>query len=74
MLSTSHHGVFIGRNQNYLAECNLSSMPQDNIPLVRRDTGSGACYVDSGNRLFTLISRGNKSKNYNRRRWNDGIS
>lgn len=54
-LSTSHHGVFIGRNQNCWKECNMLKMKADNIPLVRRDTGGGACYVDKGNRLFTFI-------------------
>ena len=67
LLSTSHHGVFIGRNQNYLAECNLPEMIKDKVPLLRRDTGGGACYVDQGNRLFTFITRGNISRddNYN---------
>lgn len=40
-LSSSHHGVFIGRSQNCWTEANLKLMDQDNVPLVRRDTGGG---------------------------------
>lgn len=44
-LSSSHHDVFIGRNQNCWNACNI----------VRGDTGGGACYVARGNHLFSLI-------------------
>jgi len=66
-LSTSHHGVFIGQNQNCWSECNMNLMRQDNIPLIRRDTGGGACYVDRGNRLFSFVnsfSRDSKAVNF----------
>src|SRR5437868_2197459 len=56
-LSTSHHGVFIGKNQNCWKECDMKKMNEDNVPLVRRDTGGGACYVDSGNVLFSFIEK-----------------
>lgn len=39
ILSSSHHGVMIGRNQNYLAECNLNALSIDNVPLIRRESG-----------------------------------
>lgn len=65
MLSCSHHGVMIGRNQNYLAECNLQAMKDENVPLIRRESGGGACHVDRGNRLFTLIGNDtSREKNY----------
>jgi lipoate---protein ligase len=56
-LSTSHHGVFIGQSQNCWAEANIKLMDKENVPLIRRDTGGGACYVDRGNRLFGFISK-----------------
>lgn len=65
MLSSCHHAVMIGRNQNYMAECNLGAMIRDNVPLIRRESGGGACYVDKGNRLFTLIGDNNRENNYN---------
>lgn len=55
LLCSSHHGVFIGRNQNCWQECNMQKMREAKVPLVRRDTGGGACYVDRGNRLFSFI-------------------
>jgi lipoate-protein ligase A len=55
-LSRSDHAVMIGRHQNCWAECNLNKMSRDKIPLVRRQTGGGACYVDQGNALFAFIS------------------
>ena len=58
-LSSSHHGVFIGKHQNCWKECNMLKMKEDDIPLVRRDTGGGACYVDRGNRLFSFIEVNN---------------
>jgi len=54
-LCSSHHGVFVGRYQNIWKECNMAAMRQDSIPLIRRDTGGGACYVDRGNRLFSFV-------------------
>src|SRR3989338_8200730 len=56
-LSTSHDGVFIGSMQNCWKECNIQKMEEEGVPLIRRDTGGGACYVDKGNRLFSLIGR-----------------
>ena len=66
-LSSSHHGVFIGRNQNCWKECHIQKMKEDNVPLIRRDTGGGACYVDKGNLLFSFIENFNQTnfkKNY----------
>lgn len=62
LLCSSHHGVFIDRNQNCWQECNMEKMRNDKVPLVRRDTGGGACYVDKGNRLFSFIEVNNNPK------------
>lgn len=56
-LSSSHQGVFIGKNQNCWKECDMQKMDKDQIPLIRRDTGGGACFVDKGNRLFSFIEK-----------------
>ncbi len=59
-LCSSHHGVFIGSNQNLWKECDTEKMKRDGVPPVRRDTGGGACYVDSGNRLFSFFDFNSK--------------
>ncbi len=48
--------VVIGKNQSSRAECDLSAMEQDGIPLVRRLSGGGAVWHDRGNLCFSFIS------------------
>jgi len=59
--------VVIGRNQNPWAECNLKSMADKNVHLVRRQTGGGAVFQDLGNTNFTFLSskdRYDKQRNF----------
>lgn len=48
--------VVIGRAQNPWLECNLRSMENDNITMVRRQSGGGTVYHDFGNLNYTIIS------------------
>ncbi|MBQ7875266.1 MAG: lipoate--protein ligase [Oscillospiraceae bacterium] len=48
--------VVIGRNQNVFLECNLDYMKEKGILPVRRFSGGGAVYQDSGNLNFTYIT------------------
>lgn len=68
-LATSSPHVSIGRNQNCWKECNMHLMKQDNIPLIRRDTGGCACYLDNNVRLFAFSNsnsnRTSTNKNFN---------
>ena len=57
--------VVIGRNQNPWAECNLKKMEENNIHLVRRQSGGGAVFQDLGNTNFTFLS---SRSEYNRKR------
>lgn len=40
--------VVIGKHQNPYLECNLKNIKRDNVPIIRRETGGGAVYVDEG--------------------------
>ena len=50
------NAVIIGRGQNPWAECNLRAMDADHVQLVRRITGGGAVFHDTGNLNFSFIA------------------
>lgn len=57
--------VVIGRFQNPWTECNLAKMNQDQVFLVRRQSGGGAVFQDLGNTNFTFMSGRNLYKKEN---------
>lgn len=50
------NAVIIGKNQNPWKECDLAAMERDQVQLVRRITGGGAVYHDTGNLNFSFIA------------------
>ena len=52
----NRNAVIIGKNQNPWKECDLAAMDRDGVQLVRRITGGGAVYHDSGNLNFSFIA------------------
>lgn len=61
-LYINSNDVIIGRNQNAWKECNIAKMEADGVRLVRRISGGGAVYHDTGNLNFSFITG---EKNYN---------
>lgn len=57
--------VVIGRFQNPWNECHLNKMKEDEVHLVRRQSGGGAVYQDLGNTNFTFMSGREKYKKEN---------
>lgn len=53
--------IIVGKNQNTLSEINIDYVKENNIPVVRRQSGGGAVFHDLGNINFTFIANDNKS-------------
>ncbi|WP_342268424.1 lipoate--protein ligase [Spiroplasma endosymbiont of Aspidapion aeneum] len=54
--------IVVGRNQNTYAEINVQAALNDDVKIVRRNTGGGTVFQDLGNVCFSLIV--NNDKNY----------
>ena len=61
MIWTNEQSVIIGKHQNSFAEINYPYVRENHIPVIRRISGGGAVYHDSGNVNFTFIKKTNKT-------------
>ena len=55
MLWRNAPAVIIGQNQNAIAEMDLDYIRENNISVIRRQSGGGAVFHDLGNINFTVI-------------------
>lgn len=56
MLWRNENAIIVGKNQNTLSEINYDYVKENNIKVVRRQSGGGAVFHDLGNINFTFIS------------------
>lgn len=61
ILWRNESSVIVGKNQNTLSEINLEYVKENNIPVVRRQSGGGAVFHDLGNINFTFIANDNNN-------------
>ncbi len=61
ILWRNENSIIVGKNQNTLSEINYDYVKENNIKVVRRQSGGGAVFHDLGNINFTFISCNNNS-------------
>ncbi|WP_455538363.1 lipoate--protein ligase [Terrisporobacter sp.] len=59
LLWRNENAIIVGKNQNTLNEINYDYVKENNIKVVRRQSGGGAVFHDLGNINFTFISCNN---------------
>lgn len=61
ILWRNENSIIVGKNQNTLSEINYEYVRENNIKVVRRQSGGGAVFHDLGNINFTFISCNNNN-------------
>lgn len=61
MIWVNEQSVIIGKHQNAYAEINFPFVRRNAIPVIRRISGGGAVYHDTGNVNFTFIKKTDKT-------------
>jgi lipoate-protein ligase A len=61
MIWINEQSVIIGKHQNAFAEINYPFIHKNKIPVIRRISGGGAVYHDTGNVNFTFIKKTDKA-------------
>lgn len=74
MIWINDRAVIIGKHQNAFAEINYPYIRKNHIPVIRRISGGGAVYHDSGNVNFTFIQRTDKSNQIDFKRFTSIIT
>ena len=65
LLYVNRPSLIIGKHQNVLEEVNLAIAGENNIPIIRRISGGGAVYHDTGNLNISVVTN-QTLKNFNK--------
>lgn len=74
MIWINEQSVIIGKHQNAYAEINYPYVHENHIPVIRRISGGGAVYHDTGNVNFTFIQKTDKTNQVDFRRFTSIIA
>jgi len=74
MIWINEQSVIIGKHQNAFAEINYPYIRANQIPVIRRISGGGAVYHDSGNVNFTFIQKTEKTNQVDFKRFTSIIA
>jgi lipoate-protein ligase A len=74
MVWVNGKSVIIGKHQNAYAEINYPYVRSHNIPVIRRISGGGAVYHDSGNVNFSFIRKADKTNQVDFSKFTDIIA
>ena len=64
LLWQNYNTIVIGRNQNAYEEIKIDKANEDNVKIVRRQSGGGAVFQDFGNLCFSFIVNADQKHSY----------
>ncbi len=73
MLYINRPSIIVGKHQNAFSEINYPFIKENHIPVIRRLSGGGSVYHDTGNLNFTFIVNSIEGKQINFKRFTNLI-
>lgn len=73
ILGINHPSIIIGKHQSAHREVNTEFVTENNIPVIRRISGGGAVFHDTGNLNFTFIRQSEPGKQVDFRKYTQPV-